>query len=75
MHSLLGEFKPCPFFESRQINRYENNNKCHHFKEIREGIVRACGKNWCAKHGWQKVQSAAESAKKCSNSHEKIEKF
>lgn len=56
VHSLLGKFKPCPF-ESRQINLYEENNKkCHHFKEIRERIVRACGKHCCSKHRqqWEK---------------------
>lgn len=36
----------------------ENDKKCHHFKEIRERIVRVCGKHCCSKHGqqWGKVQ-------------------
>lgn len=63
VHPLLGGFKPC-LFESRQINLYENNKKCHHFKEIRERIVRACGKHCCSKHRQQWEKSAATHMKR-----------
>lgn len=67
VHSLLGKFKPCPF-ESRQINLYEENNKkCHHFKEIRERLVRACGKHCCSKHTQQWEKSAAIDMKRWRN--------
>lgn len=61
VHSLLGKFKPCPF-KSRQINLYEeeNNKKCHHFKEIRERIVRACGKHCCSKHRQQREKEVQQ---------------